>query len=61
MKTRYDTDKLDAGKKSVQQTKNNITKLVKKSNYNAKISKIESKITSISGLTANISCFARRL
>ena len=53
MKTRYDTDKLDAEKKSVLQTKNNIAELVKRSNYNAKISKTESKITSISGLATN--------
>ena len=44
LKTKYDADKLELGKKIPD------TNLVKKSDYNTKISEIEGKILSISNL-----------
>ena len=48
LKTKYDTDKADLEKKIP-----DTCELVKKLDYNAKISEIESKIPSISGLATN--------
>ena len=44
MKTKYDSDKLELGKKIP-----DASNIVKKSNYNTKISEIEGKIPSVSG------------
>ena len=48
LKTKYDTDKLDLEKKI-----SDTSLLVKKLDYNAKITKLENKIPSISGLVTN--------
>ena len=55
LKTKYDTDKSELGKKiSDADKKITVTnKFVKKADYNAKISKIQNKIPSISGLAKN--------
>ena len=55
LKTKYDTDKSDLKIKSVMQTKKtpDTSGLIKKTDYNAKISEIESKMLSISGLVTN--------
>ena len=48
LKTKYDTDKLDLEKKI-----SDTSLLVKKLDYNAKITKLENKIPSMSGLVTN--------
>ena len=48
LKTKHDTDKLDLEKKI-----SDISLLVKKLDYNAKITELENKIPSISGLVTN--------
>ena len=55
MKTKYDTDKSDLEKKISDANKNlpDTSGLVKKSDYNIKITEIEGKTPSISGLTTN--------
>ena len=55
LKNKYDTDKSELGKKiSDADKKITVTnKFVKKADYNAKISKIQNKIPSISGLAKN--------
>ena len=54
LKTKYETDKLDLGKKSMTLTKKipDASGLVKKTNYNVKNTEIEVKIPSITGLAA---------
>ena len=55
MKTKYDTNKSDLEKKISDANKNlpDASGLVKKSGYNNKITEIEGKTPSISGLTTN--------
>ena len=55
LKTKYDTDKPDLEKKISEADKKNSDSsgLVKKTDYNAKITELESKILSISGLATN--------
>ena len=48
LKTKYDTDKTESGKKVPDKSS-----LVKKTDYNTKITEIESKMPSISGLATN--------
>ena len=52
LKTKYDTDKTDSGKRISDTDKKipDTSGLVKKTNYNAKITELESKIPSTSGL-----------
>ena len=53
LKTEYDTDKLSLGKK-----KPKLSGLVEKTDYNAKITELESKILGISGLATTIALTA---
>ena len=53
LKTKYYTDKSD-----LEKTISDISELVKKNGYNAKISKIENKIPSVSGLHTNVALTA---
>ena len=55
MKNKCDTDKLDQEKKINDADKNNhdVTGLVKKTDFNTKVTEIEGKIPSITGLATN--------
>ena len=55
LKTKYDTDKPDLEKKIIDADKKSLltSELVKKINYNAKITEVQNKIPSISGLATN--------
>ena len=56
LKTKYNTDKSDLGKKIIDADKNipDTIKLIKKTDYNAKICEIENKIPNVSNLGKNI-------